>query len=564
MAAPEVVLLSFIVMCFADCQGPVGVDWSLEEDILEVFLRENPVLVRPSLDGRYYLAKERQADGYELLLHDLQDGAFTSLRTDSYTQLSLTWHPDGDRIFFQQFDPTCKCFRLRYFYINDTVVITPALPASNNAIAPLRFSKDGKLMGYLSCGDFGLNRLLVVRLYDESIVKIIDSVETYSHFDFLDRNLIQFTKKEEVSKILILNVWSDEVVTFSIPETVVLKEMVKFKDYYIAIARPNDEEYFGLYKMRHQALEKISSDRAFNIVDLGLLDSDTYYYIVNRDGLHTFESRDARLKKLIDEGIESVGNVYKVSDNSIFFEGRNSKSKPEVFRYYLGGDSLIRVNQSMELEPPTYVVNSCWVSDGTAQVVLYEDELVDRSSSPIVIYIHGGPYLQYMPNWSPGVEALLRNDISFAAINYHGSSGFSRDFAAKDEIRLQVDDIVNLVEFLVYEGYSLESIVMMASSYGGLIAVKAGLQVSDIYGLYLVSGIYDRNIEMLLKEDMVIRGFYGEHDELTKHAIRGMRRLSNSGSSITWTEFKDEGHLFHNPVSWAVIYSQLVDDLRKG
>jgi dipeptidyl aminopeptidase/acylaminoacyl peptidase len=96
---------------------------------------------------------------------------------------------------------------------------------------------------------------------------------------------------------------------------------------------------------------------------------------------------------------------------------------------------------------------------------------------PLVVWVHGGPYLR--DSW--GLDGLgqffVNRGYAFLRVNYRGSRGFGRRFrlaSYKQWGRAMQDDVVDAVEFVVRSGTADRRRVAIAGhSYGGYVALAA-------------------------------------------------------------------------------------------
>ena len=107
-----------------------------------------------------------------------------------------------------------------------------------------------------------------------------------------------------------------------------------------------------------------------------------------------------------------------------------------------------------------------------------------------------------------------------------------------------------------------ENIVLIGSSYGGKLVLKASDYIEKLGGIVLISGVVDTNIKNLekLKKTKII-GFYGKLDPLANkaHIFFKENRLINSESN-NLKIYKGEGHFFHRSTTWASIYGSIIEE----
>jgi dipeptidyl aminopeptidase/acylaminoacyl peptidase len=98
--------------------------------------------------------------------------------------------------------------------------------------------------------------------------------------------------------------------------------------------------------------------------------------------------------------------------------------------------------------------------------------------TPVVIDIHGGPEVQYRPEWDPFVQFLV-NELGYAVVapNVRGSSGYGKSFLALDNGVLREDAVRDIGSLLVWigvqPGFDRDKVAVMGGSYGGYMALAS-------------------------------------------------------------------------------------------
>jgi dipeptidyl aminopeptidase/acylaminoacyl peptidase len=103
---------------------------------------------------------------------------------------------------------------------------------------------------------------------------------------------------------------------------------------------------------------------------------------------------------------------------------------------------------------------------------------VPASGLPLVLYVHGGPWMRDPWGYDPTVQWLANRGYAVLKVNYRGSSGYGKAFIAasfKEWGGKMQDDLIDAVEWVVGQGIAdPRRVAIYGSSYGGY-AVLAGL-----------------------------------------------------------------------------------------
>ncbi len=95
---------------------------------------------------------------------------------------------------------------------------------------------------------------------------------------------------------------------------------------------------------------------------------------------------------------------------------------------------------------------------------------------PAVLHVHGGPAGQIMDRWMPLLQAWIDAGFMLLSINYHGSTGFGREFEDSikgDLMNLELEDFAAARQYLIERGADPGRIVFTGASYGGLSTLSA-------------------------------------------------------------------------------------------
>jgi dipeptidyl aminopeptidase/acylaminoacyl peptidase len=110
---------------------------------------------------------------------------------------------------------------------------------------------------------------------------------------------------------------------------------------------------------------------------------------------------------------------------------------------------------------------------------------VPHRGLPLVVWVHGGPYLRDSWGFDGLGQFFVNRGYAFLRVNYRGSRGFGRSFrlaSFKQWGRAMQDDVVDAVEFVVRSGVADRRRVAVAGhSYGGYVALAALALTPDLF-----------------------------------------------------------------------------------
>lgn len=104
---------------------------------------------------------------------------------------------------------------------------------------------------------------------------------------------------------------------------------------------------------------------------------------------------------------------------------------------------------------------------------------------PLVLLIHGGPYLRDYWGYSPAHQWLANRGYSVLSINYRGSTGFGKAFvtaADKEWGGKMHDDLVDGVHWAIAQGIAdAKRVGFYGASYGGYSALVAATKTPELF-----------------------------------------------------------------------------------
>ena len=108
-----------------------------------------------------------------------------------------------------------------------------------------------------------------------------------------------------------------------------------------------------------------------------------------------------------------------------------------------------------------------------------------RAGLPTVLNVHGGPWVRDVWGYDPTAQWLANRGYLCVQVNYRGSTGYGKSFAAAGDrewgARMH-DDLIDAVAFLTGQGWSdRRRVGIMGGSYGGYAALVGAAFTPDVF-----------------------------------------------------------------------------------
>ncbi len=105
--------------------------------------------------------------------------------------------------------------------------------------------------------------------------------------------------------------------------------------------------------------------------------------------------------------------------------------------------------------------------------------------SACILYVHGGPAGQLMPEFDPRFQFFLQQGYAILAPNVRGSSGYGKTYMALDDVKLRMDSVTDLkyaVDWMRSSGQvDPDRIAIYGRSYGGFMVLSAITTYPDLW-----------------------------------------------------------------------------------
>lgn len=104
---------------------------------------------------------------------------------------------------------------------------------------------------------------------------------------------------------------------------------------------------------------------------------------------------------------------------------------------------------------------------------------------PVLVWVHGGPEMQALPNWRPDLQSIAALGIAVLVPNVRGSTGYGRGYAALDDRDLRMNAVRDLASAHAWlcERHDVDAarIAVMGQSYGGWMTLMAVTHQPDLW-----------------------------------------------------------------------------------
>lgn len=250
--------------------------------------------------------------------------------------------------------------------------------------------------------------------------------------------------------------------------------------------------------------------RGYSVPDFVFIDNSRLAMVANRDGatdwdLFSLDMKTLETVKLSDGA--SYGVALKRFGSYVSFAKNTSGGVSGAL--YNVSSGAVTVVESLaktkipagETIPSPKVVKN---TSGTGGYSVWEPAS-KTGSTPIVIWLHGGPYRQiatngYHPFASYGnldwmLEQVRQSGAVVAKLDYPGSYGYGRTYAESLTGQVGLADVAavrSAITSLRSAYGSKAPVYLIGNSYGGYLAQKSLVDLgSQVNGIYSISGVTD-------------------------------------------------------------------------
>jgi len=535
--------------------------------ILKLILDQYPMYVKISPDGNKVLLKNRSEENFELLISDIPMSELDTIDSSDFTQLSLTWHPNEKEIIFQELNPKTRKYDLYKVDITSKKRTLVGLPASKNAIPPLKWSKNGTYLSYLVTDE-----MTVLHIYDygkKEIIRSFPNASIYSGFQWSGDTTIFFIENPKEPMLKQINIVTGKIAKYDLLKNGEVTNFSVKESKVLYIGREDNMKYFQCYELNMESGDiKKMIGKNFNISSCRYSNNDSiFYYSQNENGIDRLYCSDSSINNSIQD-LGEISNCLQIDleqENKLYFTHQTLCYPPQLLQFdikNLKQEVIYKplYAEHLRIEKPDFLEIESEEYNSKIPGYFWKSDSLSVGKKA-VIYVHGGPLLQSKPLWDMRTKLLNNKGFSVLSINYHGSSGYTQEFALEKDEFNQVLDIVASVHY-IKSNYNIreENIILIGSSYGGKLVLKACDYLNDIGGIVLISGTITNNTNLQKLRKIKLYGFYGDMDPLSIEAItffeKNGLKYPKKGNLIL---FKNEGHFFHKSSSWASVYGKLIE-----
>ncbi|MHB2020215.1 MAG: alpha/beta hydrolase family protein [Candidatus Xenobia bacterium] len=218
------------------------------------------------------------------------------------------------------------------------------------------------------------------------------------------------------------------------------------------------------------------------------------------------------------------------------------------------------------------------------------------SSTPAVVYVHGGPESQTRADFSPWIQYLVHHGYAVLAPNIRGSAGYGKSYLHADDVAKRpdaIEDVNRAGQWLKQSGFVNPSqVAVMGGSYGGYMTLAqlafhpetwaAGVEVVGMSNLRTFlehTGPWRRSLReaeygQLGKDDAVLQqlspithaaaiqapllAIQGANDPRVpaEEADQIVRQIRQQGGTAEYLLFPDEGHGIKKPDNRVKAYTE--------
>lgn len=538
------------------------------DHVLTLARHQYPIPVRIAPNGKNLLLKERDENSFILYAQHLDSLATQRIKSSKFTQLSLTWHPNSEDFIYQEFNPETRRYDLYHSNIHSKKNTRLTLKGSTSAIPPLRWSETGVHLAYLMT-----NAINILYIYDpktDSVRSSIPNIDTYGDFQWYGDTTLFFFKHQAKPILSKLTVDSGFISNYQLLDQGEISGDFSVKmNRVLFIAKEEDQDFFQCYE--HNFLTGETSrvtEAPLNVVSvLYSKHGDHFYYGLNENGKTKIRCSDAAKDVSLEKLNKGAYQIVRENENSLIVSEHNFRLPEKYIQIDFLTNTKVEIHASkkaalLELNPPEFVSISSKDSNLPIPAYFWKSKLPGHKK--VILYIHGGPYLQTKPNWNFRSFVFTEQGFDVLALNYRGSSGYSSEFAdLGNDVEGQVTDVISSVDFLKsHYGTKEVDITLMGSSYGGGLALQASKRLDTIAGVVLVSGVINSDVEANMDQVKAkkILGFYGEFDQITPNAYEFFRKNNLVDSQTeNFIVYQDEGHFFHKTSTWSSVYATICE-----
>ncbi len=245
-------------------------------------------------------------------------------------------------------------------------------------------------------------------------------------------------------------------------------------------------EWVGLYAVGPDGgLQRMSHADAWDVEGFATLGGGEVAYTLNEDGysrLYVLDTQTRQPRQIeLPDGV--VSGLRRLGPRSLIFTLVTPTQPADVFSVDLEAGEVTRWTQS---EPPG--ADADRVSPSMLRVptgdeleiptLVYPAKTTDNgATSPVLLWMHGGPEEQSRPEFNPIIQYFAEHGITVLVPNIRGSDGYGRTWRRRDDgvkRGAAIEDVGALLDWIALQPeLDPQRVGIFGGSYGGYMVLAA-------------------------------------------------------------------------------------------
>lgn len=250
---------------------------------------------------------------------------------------------------------------------------------------------------------------------------------------------------------------------------------------YLLTNEDSDLDSIRYYSLESQEFKEVDLSVDAEAESVYLTKDGGYLFTTfNQDGYAKTYIYEAESLKPVATDLPEDGFVYETScseDGSLFLYGHQSPTNNHnIYSYQIKDrqirqitDSYCNIDSKGLVEPELIHYPSF---DGlNIPAFIYRPQPTKAGKMPVIINIHGGPEIQYRPNFAPLAQYFVSQGYTYIAPNIRGSRGYGKTYMALDDVEKRLDSVKDIAWLHRYlegaDDVDEDRVALMGGSYGG-------------------------------------------------------------------------------------------------